>query len=77
MCWISEEATSHLPKGVVGHVVRAENGQEFGLHAARYQIVIALVAAWFLETCCLAQTEHLFEHFWGNVGYPPLAGLAC
>ena len=34
--WVSEKAGSLLPKGVVGHAVGAEKGQEFGLHAARY-----------------------------------------
>ena len=42
------ESEDHAPKGVISHTVRAQDGQEFGFHAARHQIVVALITAWLL-----------------------------
>lgn len=50
-----------------------QQGQEFGLHAARHEIIVPLVAAWLLPAFLLAQAEHLLERFGRNVGDAPLS----
>ena len=45
---IGEKAKGHPPKGIEGHTMSAQNGQELRLHATRYDIIVALIAAGLL-----------------------------
>ena len=45
---IGEKTNGYPPKSVEGHTMSAQYRQEFCLHAARYEIVIALIAAGLL-----------------------------
>ena len=53
----------------------AQEGQEFRFHAACYDVVVALIAAWLLEALLVADAEQLFELVGGEVRYAPLSGL--
>lgn len=45
---IGEKTKGHPPKGIEGHTMSTQNGQELCLHATRYEIVVALIAAGLL-----------------------------
>lgn len=50
----------------------AQDGEEFFLHAARHEVVVALVRGRFPVTGCFTGAEDLFETLRRSVGHTPL-----
>jgi hypothetical protein len=44
-----------------------QDWQEFCFHAACNQIVVSLIAAWFLPALLLAQMQDLFQNCWWRI----------
>lgn len=53
-----EEEKANVLEGNKQHMMRAQDWQQLGLHAARDQVIVALVVAGFLPTILLAQLHN-------------------